>query len=102
MVDHRFVVPVLAVLGRSSGLCERSCVPMLAVLVRSWGLMCWQSRVLLGPMLAVLGCSWAYVGGLGPLLGLCGRSWSGLGVYVGAWAALECPRAVLGRSWDLS
>ena len=57
--------------------------PMLAVLGRSWGL-CWRSwaalgayvgslGAVLGPMLAVFGRSWA----------LCWRSWAALGAYVG-------------------
>ena len=48
----------------------------------------------LGPMLAILGRSWASTGGPGPLLGpmlvvlgrswaLCWRSWAALGTYVG-------------------
>ena len=94
---------MLAVSGRSWGLCWRSCSrswslcwrscsrswPLLAVLGRTWGL-CWRSwaalgtnvgglRPLLGPLLAVLGRSW----------GLCWRSWAALGAYVG------CP----GPSW---
>ena len=63
--------------------------PLLAVLGRSWGL-CWRSWAalrayvgglgsLLGPMLTILVPLGTYVGGLGPLLGLMlavlGRSW---------------------------
>ena len=48
MVDREVDWPVWVVLGRSWGLCVR----------RSWGL-CWRSWAALGP----------YVGGLGPLLG---------------------------------
>ena len=55
---------------------------------RSWGL-CWRSGAalgavvggpgpLLGPLLAVLGRSWAYVPGPRPQ-GLCWRSWAVLG-----------------------
>ena len=39
--------------------------PILAILGRSWGL-CWRSRATLG---AYVGCLGAYVGGLGPFLG---------------------------------
>ena len=36
----------------------------------------------LGPMLAILGRSWASTGGPGPLWGRCVRSWAALGAYV--------------------
>ena len=65
--------------------------PMLAVLGRSWAL-CWRSWAVLGPMLAVLGRSWA----------LCWRSWAALGLYVGGLGPLLGPMlAVLDRSWAL-
>ena len=54
---------------------------------------------LLGPMLAVLGRSWALMGGLELLLGLCARSWVALGAYVGGLGRLLRPLlAVLVRS----
>ena len=63
---------------------------------------------LLGPMLAVLGRSWAYVDGLGALLGpmlavlgrswdLCWRSWAALGAYVDGLGPLLGPVGGLGR-----
>ena len=84
--------------------------PMLAVLGRSWGL-CWRSWAALG----------AYVGGLGPKnaknmatlkmclfferegdLRLWDRSWATLGAYVGGLGPLLEPMLeVLGRSWGL-
>ena len=60
--------------------------PMLAVWGRSWGL-CWRSWAALGPMLAVLGRSWD----------LCWRSWATLGAYVGGLGSGSGPKlAVLG------
>ena len=64
-----------------------------------------------GPVLAVLECSGAYLGGLGPLSGpmlavlgrsrrLCWRSWAALGAYVRR-LLLGPMLAVLGRSWGL-
>ena len=54
----------------------------------------------LGPMWAILGRSWASVGGpaalLGPLWAVLGRSWVLLG---GPGALLASLWAVLGRSW---
>ena len=54
--------------------------PMLAVLGRSWGL-CWPSWAALG----------AYMGGLGQSLDLCWRSWAALGAYVGGLGSLWGP-----------
>ena len=56
---------------------------------------------LLGPMLAILGRSWAFTGGGRPL-GRCVRSWAALGAHVGGLGPLLGPIvAVLGRSWAL-
>ena len=64
---------------------------MLAVLGRSWGL-CWRSGAALG----------VYVGGLGPLLGPMLAVLGPLGTYVGGLGQLLGPMlAVLGRSWGL-
>ena len=77
--------PMLAVLGRSWGLCRRSCAA-LGAYVGGLGL-------LLGPMLAVLARSWA----------LCWRSWAALGAYVGGLGLLLGPMlTVLGRFRGLS
>ena len=80
-------------LGRSRGLCWRSCAT-LGAYVGGLG-------PLLGPLWAVLGCSWGLRGRSwplsGPLLavlcrswGLCWRSWAALGTFVGgpgpSWA----------------
>ena len=80
-------------LGRSRGLCWRSCAT-LGAYVGGLG-------PLLGPVWAVLGCSWGLRGRSwplsGPLLavlcrswGLCWRSWAALGTFVGgpgpSWA----------------
>ena len=71
MVDREVNWAVWVVLGRSWGLCVRSWAA-LGAYVGGLGV--------LGPMLAILSCSWASTGGPGPLLGpLCvvlGRSWS--------------------------
>ena len=78
MLDREVDVPVWVVLGRSSGLYVRSCGLGVGL------------EPLLGPMLAVLGRSWA----------LCWRSWAALGAYVGGLGLLLGPMlAVLGRSW---
>ena len=50
---------------------------------RSLGAYLGDLGLLLGPMLAVLGRSWGYVGGLGRSWGLSWRSWVALGGYVG-------------------
>ena len=93
--------------------CGRSSHDLLVLCVRSRAAL--ETYVgglgpLLGPMLAVLGHSWAlrwrswialraYVGGLGPLLGpmlaVLGRSWA---LCWRSWAALGVMLAVLGRS----
>ena len=61
MVDREVVWPVWVVLGRSRGLCVQS---MAALGAYAGGL-----GAVLGPMLAILGRSWASTGGPGPLLG---------------------------------
>ena len=62
--------------------------PLLAVWGRSWGL-CWRSWAALE----------AYVGGLGPFWDLCWRSWTAPMAYVGGPGALSGPTlAVLGGS----
>ena len=65
--------------------------PMLAVLGRSWALMD-GLEPLLGPLCPVLGCSWS----------LCWRSWAALGPYVGGLGPLLGPKlavlAALGAS----
>ena len=74
-----------------------------------WG-PCVPPGPLLGPMLAVWGRSWAYVGDLELVLGLYGRSWVVLRASIGGlgctWAALGAYVGDLGpllglywRSW---
>ena len=85
--------PMLAILGRSWGLCERSWAPLCASVVqgRCSGL-CWRSW---GGLLI-------YVGGPGLSLGLYGRSWAALGASeCGPRLRLELMLAVLVCSWDL-
>ena len=107
-------------LGRSRGLCSRSCAALEAY-VGGLG-------PLLRPLWAVLGCSWGPPGRSwplsGPLLAVLCRSWPTLGTSVGdlglllrpAWAVLAAlgafvgglvpllgpMLAVLGCSWGLS
>ena len=72
---------------------------MTGLRVRSWAALDTSVGglgVLLGSMLAVLGRSWASMGGLGPPLGLRWRSWAALGAYVGD---LGGSRGLSGRSW---
>ena len=78
-------------LGYSRGLCYAGgsgplLGPLLAVLGRSWGL-CSRSWAILGPLLAVPGrlgpTLRCYVGGLGPLLGPMLAVWATLGASVG-------------------
>ena len=73
MVDREVDWPVWVVLGRFGGLCVRSWAA-LGAYVGSLG-------AVLGPMLAILSCSWGSVGGLG-------CTWAALGAYVGDLAPL--------------
>ena len=90
-----------SVMGRSRGLCWRSRSALGAYVGRLGPLS--------GPMLAVLGRSWAYVDDLGRSRGPCWRSWAALGAYVGGLgsgsgpksAVLDCSRGLSWRSWPL-
>ena len=73
MTDREVDWPVLMVFGRSCGLCVRS-LAALGAYVGGLG-------AVLGPMLAILSCSWGSVGGLG-------CTWAALGAYVGDLAPL--------------
>ena len=114
--------PMLAVLGRSWGLCWRSWAALGTFVggpAPSWAKKCEEHSNLENVLISragarsaawgsVLSCSWAYVVGLGPHLeptlavlcrswGLCGRSWAALGAYVGGFGSLLGPMlAVLG------
>ena len=72
MVDREVDGPVWMVLGRSLGLCVRSWAALEAYVG--------GPGAVLGPLLAILGRSWASTGGpgprLGPLCAILGRSWS--------------------------
>ena len=87
MVDREVDWPVWVVLGRSWGLCVRSWV--------AFGAYVGGLEAVLGPMLAILSCSWASVGGPGPIGGL-GCTWVALGAYVGD---LELLLGLYWRSW---
>ena len=109
VVDREVDWPVWVVLGRSWDLC-----------VRSWaapGAFVGGLGADLGPILPILGRSWASTGGPGPLLGPLKAVFAPLGRLLGpmlailgrSWASTGGPGpllgplcAVLGRSWSLS
>ena len=97
--------PLLSVLGAYVGipgpLLGAVLGLILAILGRSWGL-CWRPWDLLGPMLAFLGRCWGLCWRSWCSWGLCLRSWVALGAYVGfPGLLLGSVLTVLGRSWGL-